>query len=1300
MANDDEISRLAAEVAPVPEWLRRGISATAWNTLGGGLVGLEHPDTGVQEWQAEHPWLNLASELAGFGGLYGAGAKVLKATKYKNVLKAIGSGEKLAEAPFKTRALQEMALMAPIEATRQTAGAVVEGLGDYEGPSLQERAIEGILNTALGGVVAGTLGTIASGGRKIRLPQTLKDLSSDDSWQVNLRKARESLGTIEDPLEHNRVQGLVQDLEGKIRTEWRENFVSALESDPENRLGRLNSLWKGTEKNPSQALVINSETGFKSLKELELVNDDLAQVLPQDWLEYSQFPRVVSPKTAQARAYVDDTLSHTLSPVGNGWYLGREKEGLYVMARKIHDQDGLSRYIFLKTDNPGKFVPEQASLKAITDRMAWRDPASIVKPTGNSDFVLDGGYNFYNLLEKGTRASDAPTSKLWQASTEGVRATAKALGLSKVGSRLADSEFLGNTVSEFKRLFAPTALQFKNSPVARKVYATWQYVLDSAKRRAYETVWGKPIAPEGASLLGTFTKGIGRDGTSFGEQFKKFFGKNPEEFQKFLDVIYSGRTTAEVESGGLLQGEALNFLKWMDRLDNNVHLEGAQTIQGLQLDDSKLWRMLSTHHGMSRFWKGTLRQEVLDENGHLVTIFGGNNKKGLTKSAERLIEEAERNGRKWTLGDYWAKSPEIDGAKLKNLNNDLLGLSEEYMKKLESGDMSSRIPGFTKSRAGIGGFHQASTPQEFLDDLAYSFGMKYDWMGKEIATKLTARDLATLGIDSPEVAAQLEDKLSVLRGEQGVFSTLVNKLADRVLSPVLGANSASRIVDAFNSAHAIFDLGFANLSYTLANILQPITTVLPQLSMLHSCPEALQWAYDGIPLISRSGKGTLANIFSPLKMMKEGMKLLANPESEQGFREFTDWAIREGVISPQFTEAYVGKNSHIGSTLKEAWQKGEFVEFTKELSSYLPRMSEQVSRGYAMAVGYKFFNSIAKSTGLSRDQVYLATKKFVENTMFQYAASDRATVLQGPVGRAWGLFKNWTMHYVGWQMEYLDAAARRGAFAPLLYSNLATSALGGLSASEIGGAIQSFAEWMEDDKMSNLVYDRWGDTATSNFILYGLPGLVRFPGLAGISLKNQVNSPFSDPGEEIQRFMGFVYANRLKAAWNAVGEGIDYWASSGDNPLGSDRVRLQLARAFAPKAFYRSMQMVDDALYSLSGSKVIEGLSPAEQMAYKYFNLPSARISQAMEISSEIWKDKDKRALLTSRYAKVFAEALDAQDGRMMQRIIERALVDGVDVPSMVHNAQTRIKNTMLNPLERNKDYYGIWGPSADVLGL
>ena len=1291
---DRRISALAEEMTPDA---LRGLSAIGWN-MTGGIFGLEHPDESVREWQAEHPVIDTLSSLVSLGGVTAAGMKAIRlGTKYGKWASGLARAEKMAEAPFRAKFLSEAALMAPVEFGRQATGWAVQENTDLEGGTFGERALTAAGDIVLGAGLVGGLAKIASGGKKIRLPDSLKDISSGDSWQVSLRKARQALDTTSDALQRNEIEKRIWDLEGKIKTEAREHFVTPLEEGG-NSLGHLNGLFRGTPNIKSQLLAIEPNVGFKKLDDLDATVSGLIGegTLPADWLEYSQFPRLVKGTNTQARRYIERVVGDNLHPVGSGWYLGKEKDGLYVLARKTIKNDDTVEFFLTKTDTPGKFIPEQGQLARVTNKMAWRDPDTVYAPTGVADNVLDKSLKLSEDLEGGIRAGDVAGTKMWETSREGARAFAEKTGLGKI----ADSEVLGNLVEESKRLFAPTAFQFKNSPLARKIYAVARNTLDNAKRKAQEWVHGVPSA-DGQSLLKTLAKGTSRElpGT-WANKVRNLARTAPEKFQSLLQVLDDQIPVEKVLENDTLRSalgeEGMDVLQHLKQIHDGMIKEIFDTAGQLHIPDSKLFPLRQGHYGLSHYWKGSLRQSILDEKGNLVYIVGGDSKKAVTKGAEGIIAEAKRDGANWRLGEYWQKSRDIDLSQEKLLAEDRFSLEKDYAKRYAAKNPSVHTASFFKPQSGIKGYNQAKTAEELIENLSYSIENKYIWLANEINERILARDLATLGVDSPKVAAALEDKLRVLRGEQGLVSQLVNKTADKVLAPILGTNSASKIVHAINQAHATLDLGFGNLAYVLANILQPVTTVLPQLSMLRSCPQALQWAYDGIPLISKTtGKGSIASVLSPLKMMREGMRLMANPKAEEGFEEFLDWMIRDGMISPRFIESYIGEKSLFGGTLGNAFKDGDYVGMLKHMGMMLPQFSEQASRGYAASVGYKFFNSMAKEGLLSKEQVYLAAKKFTENTMFQYAASDRATVLQGPVGQAWGLFKNWTMHYVGWQMEYLSAGMKHGCWAPYMYSNLATSALGGLGSSEVGALVERFAEWAGDDKMSNLLYDRWGDSTGTNLLLYGLPGAF------GFSLQGQVNSPFKDPGEEAQRFLGFVYGNRLKAIWRAAQAGIDAWQTGQQNPVLNKDFQTQLARAFAPKMFYRQMQMDGNNLMNLStGTMAVPDLSAMEQGAYTMFNLPSMRIAKGLEISHQIWKDKDLRAALTAKYSDAMANALESEDGRLMFRIIERALVDGVDVTSIIDAAQTRLRNRMLTPLERNTDYYGVWGSTAMNLGL
>jgi hypothetical protein len=1264
-----------------------------WNsTL--GLFGLEAPDEDLQEWQAENPKMALASEILPLGfGTAKAMSALAKGTRYGAWAKGLGRAEKFAQHPFLSRAAQEAALMAPVELGRQGIGYAIQETTDLEGAPLSERLWQAGTDIALGGAIGGGLGLLSSAGK--RAPQVLADLSSADSWQQNLRKAQARLAEVADQPEiAQEVQYGINKLSRAIREETRNKMVGALEGDVlPARFRELNSVFKGTGEIKSRMLSLHKDSGFSSLKELESTMEKLRAggTLPEDWLAYSQFPRLATARTSKAAARMERGMTESLSPVGNGWWLGKEQEGLYVLGRKLDD----GQWFVTKTDQPGKFIPEQAQLKAVTERNAWRDPETIYKPLGDvQDSVYNKALQFQDALDLGAPGTAAEAGSVWQAGSKGLQAFGAKLGLKD----LADSELLGNLKNTFNRYISPTVFQFKGSPLARKIYGVAHKIRDDYTRKAQELVYGKPEVAE-ENLWQIASKGIKRDDPrALANMVRKLASERPDEFDVLLKVIddkipyEEALLRPEISNGLGVEGQkVLDMLKAVhDESINEIY----KTAGALGIPDSKLFPLKKGHYGISHYWQGSLRQGIVDGNGNLVYIVGGENRKGIRKLAEGVIEEARKDGRDWRLGEYWTKERALDLRQEKLLAADEFSLADEFARKYAQVNPEVGRASFFLPQSGVGGYNRAKTAEELIGALSYSLENKYIWLANETTDRLLAKDLATLGIDQPKIAAQLEDKLAVLRGEQGTFSKLVNKTVDQVLAPVLGTDSASKIVRTLNTTSVYLDLGFGNMAYAFANMLQPMTTVLPQLSLLRECPEALQWAYDGVPLISKTGKGMVTNTLSPMKIMWESMKLMGNPKLEEGFSDFMEQMVREGVLSPRFIESYIGENSGHAQGLIASFKAGDFSGMLKGMATVLPTFSEQASRGYAMTVGYKYFNSLAKAGILSKEQVFSAAKKFTENTMFQFAASDRARILQGPVGGAWGLFKNWTMHYVGWQMQYMEAALKHGAWKPYMYSNLATSMLGGLGSSEIGASLERFTEAYTGDKLSNLLYDRWGDTLGSSMLLYGIPGAF------GLSLQSQVNSPFRDPGEETQRFMGFVYSNRLKALWNSVGEAVDYYSTTGKNPAGDRKFQQSIMRALAPKMIYRSTQVVGNTLYSGStGTKMLD-LTPLEAMAYQYFNLPSTRIDQSFKISREIWEDKDKRRKLTSSYSSVMSEALEAGDGTMMFRILQRAMLDGVDISGLMNGAQTKLQNRYLSPLERNTDYYGVWGGTTVGLGL
>lgn len=1259
-------------------YLENLIKHALWSNTG-GVLGLDNPNEEVQDWVDENPKVAATLDIAGLLTAGGLASKAIKGTKYGLAAMDLAKAEKYAAAPFKASALKEMALWAPFELGRQAGGYALQLADeDFGEADLGERALQAGLDIGTAGLIAGGLGLVSAAGKKARVPELLKALDPGDPWQYQLRKVREGLGKV-DPTDLETAGALQQSiyrLEQKVLNEDARVLVGDLETGVASK---LNSLWKGTKGTKAKKFTLDPESGFGSLQSKDLALADLD--LPQGWIDEVQYPRWLSPSGKVSGKITTKRISDTLDPVGNGWRIGKEKDGLWVIAKEAGDD----RWFLAKTDNPGFFLGEQAGLSKVLDKKAFIDPDSVIIKTGNQGAVLDRALDFNNLMEPGAKGLARVDNSVAGITDDFFKKAGVKGGLDGVLG--GDNLLAENAKNAFNRYVKPTVFQFKNSPLARKIYALNQYNLDNGKKRAAEWIFGK-VEIGDKNVWKLARKGIKRsDPAAFATRLRGLAEGNKEGFDTLISILDKQIPFEVVQQAPdlvrALGADGMDVLTKLDSMDRGIYKELSDSALALGIPESKLFPMKKGHYGLSHYWKGSIRQAITDDRGALVHIVSGNNKKGVTKLAEGVINEARAEGKNWRLGDWWTRDRQLDMSQEKLMSASDFELGELLARRYTQKNPELAKASFFLPQAGIGGYNRAKTAEELIDSLRYSVENKYIWLANRVNEKVSAKDLATLAIDDPQVALQLDDKLRTLRGEEGAVGALVNKFADSILAPVLGTGSASKIVRTLNTASVYLDLGFANMAYVTANMLQPITTVLPQLSLLRNCPSALQWAYDTVPLVSSSGKGGQASTMNPLKVMYEGWRLMADPSRRAGFKEFLDQAVADGALSPRFIESYIGENSQMSQGLIDAFKKGQFSGIIKEAATALPSFSEQASRGYALTVGYAYFDSIAKATGaLTKEQVYSGARRFMENTMFQFAASDRAKILQGPVGQAWGLFKNWTMHYVGWQMEYLQAGLKHNCWAPYMWSNVATSVLGGLSASELGAVAEGFAEWAGDKSMEELLYDNWGGGLGSSSLLYGVPGAF------GISLKNQINSPFRDPGEETQRFMGMVWGNRLSSIWKAAQAGIDYYTSTGNNPAQDSSFQLQLARALAPKMIYRSMQLVDGSLYGMNKNLISRDLHPMEALAYQYLNLPSIRIEQGFEISNRIWKNKEERTRLTAQYGAAMADALESQDGVLIHRIVTRAMADGVDIQNIMKSANKRIEGRTLTPLEKNLEYY------------
>ena len=1290
MANFDEILDKAGEYATSA--VLSGLHSATLGFLG---LAPENVSESIKTWQEENPKAALGVDIAGFLIPQTLATKAVKATAYgAKVANAIKTSEKLAKSPVAAKALEFVALDAPIEIGRQAVGFGLQKTLDLEGTDLGERALESSMNLAASGALGALGGAVMSAGKRVLSNAKLKMLKPEDPWQWQLRDLNKIIAEEQDPVVRRELKHSALKLDKAIRGEDRDVLVGPLENG--NSKGyTINTAMKGHGGFSSKMLQVSGDKNdlsrFTSGTELTRVLDAAQEAFGEDWISYVQFPRWMQANKKALRNYTKN-LNETgtfggLEYINDGWHIGKEKDGMYVISKTLQPKDGKAGFLTFKTDMPEKFLPQRFEQKAIVDRNMFADPRSIYKEIKSiPGSVLNRTLKMQDLLKDFPVGAQNPEGKsIWKLGDEGIGYLAEKLTGDK--NILKDSELWNRTKGFAQRYLYPTVFKFKDSPAARKIFAVARDTLDTARLRAAEFVFGAPRIDMEGSTIKWLTKGIARnDPNAFATRAKAYAKANPEGEKLFTDIINRRILTENLSDSErkILGEEGLSLLEQMDTIDNAVFNEMSASIDHLHLGNKAKYIMRQGHRGISHFFEGGLRQAVLNEQGNLVYIASGNSRKVVQDEAKEIIAKAQELGRDFHLGEYWTKDHTLDIKNLRLLNPEDAQVGDLLREKFYEGKL--RDATFRHESADIKGFKAVNSMNDVVEALHTSLENKFVWLGNEIIDNVLAKDIQALGISEPQTALMLQDTMRALQGQSGEFSTMVNKVVDSVLSPVLGTNSASRIAGALNSGMARLDLGFWNMSYFLANLLQPIQTLTPQIAMLQRCPEALQWAYDTVPILGAK-RGGLVSVFSPMKWLAKGMRLMANPKAEEGLSEFLEQMVREGTLTSRALESYVGESSEYGLNLIKAFKEGSFVNGLKNICNWTANYSEQVSRAYALTVGYSFGKSlnearIAKGlAGWSQDQLYSFARKFCDNTMFQFATADRARILQGPVGTTWGLFKNWGMHWIGWQMQYLDAGLKHGSWAPFMLSNTMTSLLGGIGASEMGSVAEKFYEWASDEKLAQGLYDRWEDGPLSNFALYGIPGAF------GFSIRNQVTSSFVDPGEEASRMLSVASFSRLKALWNALGSGMDYYLSTGDIGFAKDRnFQQQLLRAIAPKNLYRQLQVVDGQIRTMGTKNLMLNAGPAESFFYKWFNIPSVDIDQAFQISSKIWKDKQARMDAISAASNVLADALYEGDSRVIGQVLAMVGAQGLDLDSVVNAASTKLENRDTPLLLREPD--------------
>jgi hypothetical protein len=1234
------------------------------------LVGVE-PSKPIQQFREENPGTALTTELAGFlipyggwakaVGTVGKGAKAIsgleEGSKVLKTVEGLAKGEKLVEAPFKAGMARELVRFAPFEAARVGIGAAA---GEQIAQAVNGRYIgtedlskEALLDLGILGFGGGAFEKFVAAGSKVK-PNILPGADLSQPLQIQMRQMQEALnkGLVQDT---DAASTAIRDMRYKIRTATpgkKGKYVDNLAyGDPH----QINRLMRPKNKDGLQTLMLShgpNSTVFNTLEARKAVEE--AAGLPQGYEAYTQFPRYTEAKTRTAARHIDRGFKKNMYPLDSsaGWYFNRDKtDGLFVMAKNL----GKGKWLSFKTDSPGVFAPQHAAYAeqiqaraGIYGGLRW-----VPQDLGEGAEIYNMGQKLYQEIPaidfRGTDLRKGSANKL----------TTSILEHTGVSKNFEKGSAAWQGITNFtKKYLAPTMFQNDN-PLFVKGYSIGRSLADKAEGIAESIFVGKRALAEGGSLYHDIWRGAATKGGDQG--LKGLIGelhKNPQEWEAVWRTV---NTQSSVEHGienfGLGDLGAA-FLRKLEEVDK-WQIEGLNKVQ--KAVGEKLIQAKENHFMISRTWNGDWRIPV--KNGKRVIGYAsGTTRRQAQTEAQAILDAAKADGKTLTQG-----IPTLVGdlqQDLVNLRRISLDQSKDFGQYKDAVYLVKSAPKkATEARKGLGGYVGATRPwtKEELENLVFKQLRDYQkYQAKLTTNQVLKRDLEYLRANEPDTYEQLVERINQVYGVQGPVSEAVNRAVDTVLSPVLGKNSASKITGAANKWMFRWTLGFANMGYNMANMMTFVQTAFPHIAFLTTAaPERIAKYYTYWPMVGEKTSGAMG-MLDIMKLTRQTFKSMGKPTPE--LKQMFERAAREGIWDPRFVEEFVGQQSNKIKFKHVLEGEEPFSEWFGSVADAMPSFTEKFARGQSFTMGYTLFKDMF---GIEdQELLYQMAKQFTEKTQFMYATSDRANLITGPLGSAAGLFKNWVMHYIGWMMEYTGEGVMRGNWKPLMYMMGSTGAIGGIGALPLYGAADSVSEWLSDKSLMEHTYDQFGGGTVADSVFYGLPAML------GFSIQNQVSSPGVDFGQDASRMFSLAYMDRMSYAKKAFGQAVDYMSVTGQNPARDQRTRDLLMKAFAPKALYRvSQAWQDETLKSLTSGYPVMDLDLMGRTMYSLGVNPTS-LEKTYAVSQKLWTNADDMRATVTKYGKNWAEAQTAGDYETATKIIQQAILEGVDVSSVLKSGK------------------------------
>lgn len=1239
------------QVNPWEGFLRSAASSATLEMFG------HKPSEVVEGYRSEHPYMGLLSELTGVAGGYGAAFKGLEHLPQYNAM-LDGAGALAGDAEGKTIAsgmARGAASMGTVEAGR-IAGAAVTG-GD-----VKQTAEEGLFDTAAATGLGGIGGAFRAAGRTdASLDKLGIDIDMKEPAQVHMKAMKDAIDSGKvTPDDLPAAKAIIGDMKDAVLGEElpKENkYVSDLDTgdaQPINRLFKTSALPEGKESDVVRKRYIVSGRDFPdTISSTEALS---AAGLSDD-LDAVQFPRSIAFNSKNGAKSVESEITKNLTQVGDNEFLGKEPNGLYVMAKKVvgntGEADASDRWALFKTHDPARFSENADFASKVEDRNAWLAEKPIPIDPEHPKDILDEAQNMYNTMPmKGYY--QATSGKSMAAAVDGIASRLGVEGESELGKR---------TKALLRETFAPAMNEYKNNPRAQYIYAHARNAFQKADSITHAMTYGDETLAEGKSVWGKLTKGSEATGKFKGlDAFNKIIsGLSKDEFadvNKAWNMQLAPEKLGEAVSERIISPGAADALKKIDALDEYL-IEQTKATQGATGDAT--FTPIKGHYLLPRTWEGSWRVPIFSEDNKLVYMASGKTKVGSEKMAKDLLDNKEVAG-------WYSKEPFLaDTDRDFELAQQVRVGSPEYLTAAQLRANLAAQPGTPASfkvRTGVGGYKTDFTKEELVNKFRDNVSARNRYLAESSVRKILGPELTKLGIQNKGTFDSVQRRINALAGRQGEVSRAINEYTDKIFAPALGKNSASTIARTINRTMGHLTIGAGNIQRPVIDMMTFMQTVLPRIAFtMKASDSSLANAYSWLPVIDRTGmvKGSMGTL-SPFRIMKQSFQLMSNPTAE--LSDHLNKALHESTI-----DEWIGHNSQQRLSLKKVLDGEEgYGKFLEKLSSFLPTTAWKLSRANAFVVGH----ILGKGLSLEGDGLFRFAKEFTDKTMYSYMTADKPRVFTGPLGGVFGQFKNWTAHYIGNMLEYAGEGYNYNNWSPLMYQMGGTTALGGLSATALMPIGNTFSQWLTDKSLMENLYERMGGGSGDN-TLGGMSDALYMglPAFLGLSLSGGVADPLSDPSRDAGMMFSFVQMNRAMALGKALGMAWDNYKMTGQHPVDSEATRDLLIQAMAPKVIARLAQQThDDGIKSLNnGGMIMKDMNLAEKMMYDAGFMPK-RIELAHEVSEQLWKDQDAMRDKIQTMGRLWHDAEENDASDVLTDLNKTAMVSGIPIDRVIASAR------------------------------